>query len=315
MDRGRGEFLRQRLARAKERRAGVVGVDDNRFAFARQFVDEKPNAPFILGVGAFEVGHLGAHDHFQFAGPCQRAFDAVSHGGGFAPDRLRERDDLFGGDRFRLDEPDGHFGHGVGDEPHLMRAARHQSGEEEKNERRDQRCERQNRLRRERQPVGVEDFALMEINVQGPAGRPQPHGGEGERHDRAVGLDLQRLPQLADRAAVVVRGRKGGRHRSGLRLDAALLFAVSRGRPSLVPGVRFRSWALGRAGPVVRLIRSACGVRRRADIQRLLDRRQSGGRRVLDLSRCRHSPSPAAQTRVARPISRPTAQRPPLNKD
>ncbi len=88
MDRGRREFLRKRFARAKERRPRVVGIDDDGLAFARQFVDEQPNAPLIVGVGAFEVGDLGAHDHFKLAGARQRALDAVAHGGGFTSNRL-----------------------------------------------------------------------------------------------------------------------------------------------------------------------------------------------------------------------------------
>ena len=172
-----------------------------------------------------------------------------------------------------------------------MGAARHQSGEKEKDEGRDERRERQDRLRRERQHVAVEDFSLMEIDVQDPARRPKRHRGEGEGHDRAVWLDLQRLPQLADRATIIVRWRKGGGDASVRRLITVLRLAVTGRRPALISGMRVRSGARGRARSAVRLVR--CGVRRCADVQRLLDRRQSGGRRVLDFSRCRHSPSPA----------------------
>ncbi len=109
-----------------------------------------------------------------------------------------------------------------------MGAARHQSGEKEKDEGRDERRERQDRLRRERQHVAVEDFSLMEIDVQDPARRPKRHRGEGEGHDRAVWLDLQRLPQLADRATIIVRWRKGGGDASVRRLITVLRLAVTR---------------------------------------------------------------------------------------
>ena len=293
---GRGELLRKRVAGAEKRGAGVVGVHDDRFALARQLVDQQSDAAFVFRIGAFEVRHLRAHDDFKLAGARQRPFDPVAHRGGLAADRLRERHDLFGGDGFGFDEADRHLGHGVGDKAHLMRAAGHQSGYEEKDDRRDERRESQNGLGRDQRPVRFENLVLVEIDIEKPAGGPQRHRGEGHPHDRAVGLDLQRLSQFADGAAVVI-GRRKGRRDHRLRpprlRDGALRWRDRAGgggfgwlRLRCLGGGAFPAGALGRG--------------RGSKIKRLFDRGQGGGSRILHLARFRHCTSLRAVSQARR---------------
>ena len=88
------ELFRQRIMGAGHRGADTLGIADDRFTFGRQAVDERADAPLILGIGALQSGHFGAHDRLEFAGARQRPFDAVAHRGDLAADRLRQGDDL-----------------------------------------------------------------------------------------------------------------------------------------------------------------------------------------------------------------------------
>jgi hypothetical protein len=89
--------VRDSVSRAPKSAVGDIGVDDDRFALARQLVDEAECAVHSQWQ-AFEVGDLGARS-LQFAGLAS-AFNAVSHGRLHPPER---GDHLFGGDRFGLD--------------------------------------------------------------------------------------------------------------------------------------------------------------------------------------------------------------------
>ena len=134
----------------------------------REFVDQQPDAALVFAVGAFEVRHLGAHDHFEFAGAGQGALDAVAHRRGFAADRLRQRNDLFGRDGLGLDQADRRLGHRLGDEAHLMNAARHDAGDEQEHDRPEQRQQRQYRRRREKIAVRGQNALAMEIDIERP---------------------------------------------------------------------------------------------------------------------------------------------------
>ena len=208
MRRGARHLRRQRVAGAVKRRARVVGVENDRLALMREFVDQQPDAALVFAVGAFEVRHLGAHDHFEFAGARQGALDAVAHRRGFAADRLRQRNDLFGRDGLGLDQADRRLGHSLGDETHLMRAARRDASDEQENDRPEQREQRQHRRRREKIAVVAQNALAMKIDIE----RPQPRPGDDRqrRHDgdRSARAEVQRGAQLADAAAVVIGGRR-----------------------------------------------------------------------------------------------------------
>ena len=244
MRRGARHLRRQRVASAVKRRARVVGVQNDGLALMREFVDQQSDAALVFAVGAFEVRYLGAHDHFEFAGARQRALDAVAHRRGFAADRLRERNDLFGRDGLGLDQADRRLGHRLGDETHLMRAARRDAGDEQEHDRPEQREQRQYRRRREKIAVPAQNALAVKIDVERPQRRPGHDRQRGHDGDRSARAEVQRGAQLADAAAVVVGGR---RHRSkfwGFWRGRGTWFR--RGRRGLWRG-RGRTWR-GRRG-------------------------------------------------------------------
>ena len=274
------EFLRKGFLRIGDGGAHPVGVGQNRLALGGEFVDELAHAPLVVGVGPLEIGDFRPDHGFKFAGARQRALQPVAHGGDFAADGLRQSDDLVGGERLRIGEPEGHFRHGAGRVPHFARAARERRGDEKENHgtNGDQPPERE-LFHRER-------TRLFQIPGE-KSGQAEPSGrsGDGERERRATGTILQGLEDLADRSNVVVgrpgtwrhgsaRGSVDPRHAEtlvGLRRDGG-------GRFQHVEA-RFRQFD--------GLVRSS--DRRRGQIQRRLDRRQRGFRRILGLWTGRHN--------------------------
>ena len=168
MRRGARHLRRQRVAGAVERRARIVGIENDGLALMREFVDQQADAALVFAVGAFEVRHLGAHDHFEFAGAGQGALDAVAHRRGFAADRLRQRNDLFGRDGLGLDQADRRLGHRLGDEAHLVNAAGHDPRDEQEHDRPEQRQQGQYRRRREKIAVRGQNAFAMEIDIERP---------------------------------------------------------------------------------------------------------------------------------------------------
>ena len=51
-----------------DRFADALGIGDDRFALAGQFLDQRAHARFVVGIGALERGDLVVDHHFEFAG-------------------------------------------------------------------------------------------------------------------------------------------------------------------------------------------------------------------------------------------------------
>ncbi len=130
-DRGRLHVAGDAVMRDRNGAAHAIGVGENGFAFAGQFVDQRAHAPLIVGERALQIGDFRPHQRFEFAGPRQRAFDAVAHRGDLAPDRLRQRHHLLGGDGLGFGEAHRDFGHGAGGHPHFLSAPDHHRSDEE----------------------------------------------------------------------------------------------------------------------------------------------------------------------------------------
>ena len=86
-------------------------------------LEQIADADFVVVIGALERGDFVVDEGFEFGGARQRALDAVAHRRDFAADGLSDRDDLFARRGFRLRQTHGDFGHGLGDEAHVLRAA------------------------------------------------------------------------------------------------------------------------------------------------------------------------------------------------
>ena len=105
--------------------ADLAGLADERVALAAQILEQRPDAHFVVVVGMFEGGDLVRDQGLELGGARQRALDAVAHGGDLASNGLADGDDGFARHRLRLRQPHGDLGHGLGDEPQLLRAPRH----------------------------------------------------------------------------------------------------------------------------------------------------------------------------------------------
>ena len=132
-DRGRGlgDVDGEALMGGLDGGADALGRRHDGFTFGCQFGDERAHLVFVVGVGAFERGHLAMDEVLQFAGARHRALDAIANRGNFAPHGLTEREDGLRSSNFRLREASGDFGHHAGGNLQLARTAL-QSGHREK---------------------------------------------------------------------------------------------------------------------------------------------------------------------------------------
>ena len=305
LQRRRRERVGEIFMRARHGAAHLLGVEHDGLALVREIVDQSTDAPLVVGVGAFERRDFGAHERLEFAGARERALDAVAHRGDLAADGLRERDDLLGGDRFRLGEPDGDLAHRTRGQAHFLGAPRDDGEQEEEGDGADERESRHGGLdpryvaRQQRRAIGHSP------------GEPQarPHERDHRRGDiRALRrAHLHGLQYLTDRTAIIVSRRRRRRDGTGLALDlgalgfsafaiaapglAALAFAalglavfgfrhLQRGRRAFaglsraqLVGRNLRK--LQRLVRAPRLGRGLRGLLDRAQVQGLFDRRQS----------------------------------------
>ena len=211
------EILGESFMRAGDGAAHAVGVGDDRLAFAGEFVDQRPHAAFVVGVGAFEIGDFGANHGFQFAGARDGALDAVAHRGDFAANGLRQRDDLLGGDRLGFGEAHGDFGHRAGGGAHLLRAAHQQAGDDEEGGGTEQREHQQRGFGTAEERAFARPAARGGKCVKRPEQRPERGERHADNHGRRADARLQGLQNLTDMGAVVVGGRAGGERRGRRR--------------------------------------------------------------------------------------------------
>ncbi len=157
------EFVREARMRIGKRLAQFVGVVDDLDAFGGEFVDEAAKPDLGIGVGAFEVAHLGLHERFEFRSPADRPLHPVANGRDFAPDGPADRRDGINGDFFRLQQPDRRFRHRSCSYPHFLRAAHHCRERPEQQDGNDHRSPDQ----RKRKPV-------HRLRLQQPVTRAEP---------------------------------------------------------------------------------------------------------------------------------------------
>ena len=87
--------------------ADTPAVGDYGFALIGHFGDEAAHPPLVVRVGALKRRNLGTHQRFQFGGARKGPFDAIAKRRNLATNGLRERENLFGGQCFRLGEAHG----------------------------------------------------------------------------------------------------------------------------------------------------------------------------------------------------------------
>ncbi len=98
---------------------------DDSFTFGAKPVDQRADAGFVFGIGALDLVDFAVHQRFQFDGARERAFDSFAHGGDFAAHGLADHHDAVLRHVFRFREAEGHFGHRLGGNAHVLRAPDH----------------------------------------------------------------------------------------------------------------------------------------------------------------------------------------------
>ena len=213
--RGRREIARQRFVRADDCGTHLLGIDDDFLALLRQPIDQGADAPLVIGIGALEGGDFGAHHRFKFARTRERAFDSITQGRDFAPDRLRKRHDLLGCHGFRLGEAHRDFGHRARGEPHFLGAARHKRGHEHEDDRPKDSEKRESEFRPAIQgnAVGRHDELAMTGEVCHANRRPDDREEQCRDKRRRARPNPHGLQDGADGLAVFIGRRNGGRQR------------------------------------------------------------------------------------------------------
>ena len=105
--------------------ADLLGLADQGIALAAEVLQQRANTHFVVVVGVFERGHLVGDQRFELGGACERALDAVAHGGHLAPDRLADGDDRLARHGLGLGQPHRDLGHRLRDQPQFLRAHGH----------------------------------------------------------------------------------------------------------------------------------------------------------------------------------------------
>ena len=131
-----GDFVDPRGDRVRDQRDVVAQVDlhagngaANLFGLADQVValmgdvlQQGADPHFVVAVGALQRRDFVGDQGFEFAGACDRAFDAVAHGRDFAADRLADGDHGVAGGALGLREADRDLRHRLRDHPHFLAA-------------------------------------------------------------------------------------------------------------------------------------------------------------------------------------------------
>ena len=202
----RGDVVGQIEMHAGDGVAHLFGLADQRFALVGQFAEQVADADFVVVIGALERGDFVVDQRFEFGGARQSALDAVAHGGDFAADGLADRDDRFARGGFRLGQPHGDFGHGFGDQTHVLRAAEHVRDHVEEDHRHDDAAAMPTvtaKPRRARRGCEFRRRTDSDGDAAGDPGKADNGGDDIRRARRAV---AQRLQNLADIGAVIIGG-------------------------------------------------------------------------------------------------------------
>ncbi len=110
---------------------------DNGVAFCGQLVNQAAHAQLIVGIAALQRVDFRMNERLKLGRAGNGALDAVIHGGHFAANRLANRHNPLGCDRFRLCETQRDFCHGACGIAQIL-GTRHHDGEgEEQHDRND----------------------------------------------------------------------------------------------------------------------------------------------------------------------------------
>ena len=244
------DFVAQRLMGAGDRGAHALGVADDGLALAAEAVDERTDTALIVGVGAFELADLAVDERFELDGTRQRALDAFAHRGNLAAHRLADHHHAVLRDILRLGEAEGNFGHRLGGDAHVLRAADHRREGPEQDDRHDggdRNTHQLGALQDLRDRADVPDIGA-EQQIGERCGTRDP-GDRNESHHPIDGVGGTAVQAVQQGAIIFLAIVIGGRKTSGLavaaRLDGAKLGRLRFGRGG--PGCRIGG--CGRGSP------------------------------------------------------------------
>ncbi|WP_331289699.1 hypothetical protein [Methylobacterium radiotolerans] len=289
--------------RARDRGPHPVGVGDDGFPLRHQLVHQGADADLVVGIGPLQCGDLAAHQRLQLAGTGERPLDAVAHRRHLAAHGLRHGQDRVGGEALGLGQAHRDLADRAGDEPHLLGADRQHGGDHEQHDRAEQGRGADARLEGgEARQDGAQVAVGFRPRDQHQGADPDGAGGERDQVGLGRGAHPQGLLQDADVAPVVV-----GHERAVGGQEAALAAGTVQARRRQVGGERRVEVEARRHGPAgveatvaqrvgvtdigqARLGAAVGAVRRQGvEVQRLLDRRERGLGRVLQLLLGRHT--------------------------
>ena len=121
--------------------AHLLGLADQVVALVGDVLQQRADAHFVVGIGAFQRGHFVGDQRFQFAGARDRALDAVAHRRDLAADGLADRHHGIGCGALRLGEADRDLRHRLRDHAQFLAAP----GEAREEIEQQHRCEEQRR--------------------------------------------------------------------------------------------------------------------------------------------------------------------------
>ena len=189
--------------------AHLLGLADQIVALMRDVLQQRADAHFVVGIGAFQRRDFVGDQRFQFARARDRALDAVAHRRDLAADGLADRHHGVACGGFGIGEAHRDLRHRLRDHAQFL-AAPGEAREE---------IEQQHRREEQRRKAGDDEHAagtLADRGLQrGPEGgrqkrtADQPDDAEQRRQriDAARGPALlDRLQHLADGFAVVIGG-------------------------------------------------------------------------------------------------------------
>ena len=298
------QLLAQALVRAGDRAAHALGVGDDGFPLGDQFLDQGADADLVVGIGPLQRGDLAADQGLQLAGPGERTLDAVADRGDFPAHGLRHGQDGIGGEAFGLGQAHRDLADRAGDEAHLLGPGRQHGGDHEQDDRAEQGGSAHRRLEGgEARDDAAQVAAGLQPGDQNQAGDPGEAGQEGENIGLGRGPHPQGLLQDADVAPVVIRHQRAvGRQQAAL---AARALAAGRGQVGSQRRVEVEARRRLAAGRIEGAVEQRIGIpdigqarlgaalgagrRQGVEVQRLLDRRERGLGRVLQLLLGRHS--------------------------
>ena len=211
-----------------DRFADALGVGDDGFALAGQFLDQGAHARFIVGIGAFERGDLVVDHHFEFAGARQGALEAIAEGVDFAADGLADRGDFFGRGGLGFGETDGGVGDGGGGVAQVLGATDQRRDGHEAEDRNQRDGDEADEIVRGKEAGRAEILAVADEADGEDGDDPDDRDDGGNEAGRRVVARLQTVKNAAALHPVVIGDGAGER---GLFVgDARALRPVGRAR-------------------------------------------------------------------------------------